>query len=199
MILLVAAMEEEIRDIRKHEYSNIDILLTGIGKVNAAMALTEYLMKHQVDGIINMGFSGATQPFEVGDLVLVRDVLYHDFDLSLFGYQKGQVPGFPERFHSDEKLLKFVLEKMPQMKAGQLLTGDYFKTEHKEQSCLFDMEGAALYQVAHHFNVPCLSIKVVSDVMGMENHFQSYKKFETESGSKLLDQAFSKLFGEVKL
>ncbi len=198
MILLVAAMAEEIKDIKKHVHQNVDILLTGIGKVNAAMALTEYLANHQVESIINMGFCGATQPFEVGDLVLAKDAKYHDFDLSIFGYQHGQVPGYPEAFTSDEKLMKFAFDQLPDLKEGLLYTGDYFKTEHQETSCLFDMEGAAIYQVAHHYQIPCLSIKVVSDVMGMENHFLSYKKFESEMGSKLLDQAFSILFSEVK-
>ena len=46
-------------------------------------------------------------------------------------------------------------------------------------------------------NVPPNPVELLTSDR-MKDHFQSYKKFETEKGSMLLDQAFSKLFGEVK-
>jgi len=118
--------------------------------------------------------------------------------LSIFGYERGQVPGFPTHFNSDEKLIKNIQSKIPQIMKGQLYTGDYFKTEHTGEPCLFDMEGTALYQVAHQKNIPIVSIKVVSDVMGMENHFQSYRKFEAQKGADMLNIVFNKLFIEVE-
>ncbi len=194
MILLIAAMDEEVKEINKQRFENIDVIITGVGKVNAAMVLAEYLTNHAVEAIYNLGFSGATQPYEVGDLVLVNTTSYHDFDLSLFGYEKGQVPGYPHQFISDQKLMGQVKHKLPQIKEGHLYTGDYFKTEHKGEPCILDMEGAALYQVAHKKHIPIISIKVVSDVMGMENHFQSYRKFESQMGAELLKNVFIKLF-----
>ncbi len=198
MILVVAAMNEEIKEITDYKENDIDILLTGVGKVNAAMALSEYLSSHSVEAIYNLGFSGATEPFEVGDLVLVNSATYHDFDLSIFGYEKGQVPGFPAHFTSDDKLMKNIQSKIPQIMGSKLYTGDYFKTEHTGEPCLLDMEGAALYQVAHQKNLPIVSIKIVSDVMGMENHFQSYRKFEAQKGADMLNIVFNKLFKEVE-
>ncbi|MBN2300735.1 MAG: 5'-methylthioadenosine/S-adenosylhomocysteine nucleosidase [Acholeplasmataceae bacterium] len=198
MILLVAAMDEEIREIKKSKFDNIEIILTGVGKVNAAMTLAQYLVNHQVEAIYNLGFSGATQPYEVGDLILVNSAMYHDFDLSLFGYEKGQVPGFPQAFVSDSYLLSQVKKKFPKIKEANLYTGDYFKTEHSSEPCVLDMEGAALYQVAYKNKIPMVSIKVVSDVMGMENHFQSYRKFEAKKGAELLNQVYNNLFNEVK-
>jgi adenosylhomocysteine nucleosidase len=38
------------------------------------------------------------EPFEVGDVVVVKEVSYHDFNLTMFGYEKGQVPGLPSIF-----------------------------------------------------------------------------------------------------
>jgi len=197
MILFVAAMKEEVKLFYSHKSDEVKVLLTGIGKVNAAMFLTDFLAKNHVDAIYNLGFAGATEPYEVGDLVLIKDVAYHEFDLSIFGYEKGQVPGFPAHFSSDEKLIKHVLTHYPLIKTGNLLTGDYFMTAKQERPCILDMEGAALYQVAHQYKTPIVSIKVVSDVMGMTDHYQSYKKFEAQIGAELLNSVFEKLIKEV--
>lgn len=49
MILVVAAMQEEIKLIKQHIMKDIKILLTGVGKVNAAMVLADFLAKNEVD------------------------------------------------------------------------------------------------------------------------------------------------------
>ena len=197
MILVVAAMQEEVKFFNQENLPKVKILLTGVGKVNASMILADYLAAHQVSAIYNLGFAGATQPFEVGDLVLINDAAYHDFDLSLFGYEKGQVPGYPKKFISNHQLVQNIKNIIPEIKTGHLLTGDYFMTQHQEEACILDMEGAALYQVAFKKEIPIVSVKVVSDVMGMDNHFESYKKFESNMGAHILNELFIKLFKEV--
>ncbi|MDR4969296.1 MAG: 5'-methylthioadenosine/S-adenosylhomocysteine nucleosidase [Acholeplasmataceae bacterium] len=194
MILVVAAMAEEVKELIEHEIPGVKVILTGIGKVNAAYTLASFLATHEVEAIYNLGFAGATTPYQVGDVVLVKEALYHDFDLTLFGYKKGQVPGLPERFQSNHNLVTKVLEKMPLIKSGVLYTGDVFMTEKKMESFIVDMEGTALYHVAYKKEVPIVSIKVVSDVLGMDNHFDSYKKFEASEGAKTLSEIYQKLF-----
>lgn len=197
MILVVAAMQEEVKFFYQENLSEVKILLTGVGKVNASMILADFLAINQVSAIYNLGFAGATQPFEVGDLVLINDAAYHDFNLSLFGYEKGQVPGYPKKFTSNIQLVKNIKNILPKIKTGHLLTGDYFMTKHQEEACILDMEGAALYQVAFKKEIPIVSVKVVSDVMGMDNHYESYKKFESNMGAHILNDLFIKLFKEV--
>lgn len=197
MILVVAAMEEEARLFLEKDFPQVKILITGVGKVNAAMSLAEFIAQNQVDAIYNLGFAGATTPFKVSDLVLITDAIYHDFDLSFFGYQKGQVPGYPERFTSDKALMNKVKNIIPNIKSGHLYTGDYFMTNERQDACIIDMEGAALYQVAYQKHIPIVSVKVISDVMGMDNHYDSYKKFESNHGAQMLNDLFIKLFEEV--
>jgi len=197
MILVVAAMKEEIKDIIQHELPTVKVILTGIGKVNAAQSLAEAITKYHVDAVYNLGFAGATAPYQVGDIVLIEEALYHDFDLSLFGYAKGQVPGCPATFLADKNLIGQVKNKFPDIKTGKLFTGDYFMTETKKESYLADMEGAALYQVAHKKQVPIVSIKIISDVIGMDNHYKEYKKFEASVGAEVLKDIYLKLFLEV--
>ncbi len=196
MILVVAAMQEEIEDIINYPYDFVKIILTGVGKVNAARALTEAISKYDVEMIYNLGFAGATEPYEVGDLVAIEKTKYHDFDLSVFGYEKGQVPHFPSMFISNEKMLKDLAFKFDGIKRGNLLTGDYFMTKEDNNAIVVDMEGAALYQVAYHYQIPILSIKVISDQIGMKNHIEQYKKFEQEQGALQLRMVYQKLFSK---
>ncbi len=195
MILVVIAMQEEAELILKHPLSNIKVILTGVGKVNAASKLTEAILTHKVDKILNLGFAGASGDFNVGDIVYVKRAMYHDFDLTLFGYQKGQVPGYPSYFITDEA---WGFHKDPvSYKSSDLYTGDYFATEHYNQNCLYDMEGTALFQVAHRFNIPILSIKVVSDLIGSASHFESYRRFEASEGAKRLFDVYQHILGGI--
>lgn len=193
MILFVAAMQEEISEIIKDQHPNVDFLLTGIGKVNAAMILSEYLAKNKVDKIVNIGFAGGNVAYNVDDIVIVDSASYHDFDLSLFGYKKGQVPGFPDIFHSDEAMLKSAKRLLKNVKHGHLFTGDYFMTTPVEMPAVFDMEGTSLYQVAHYHHIPIISIKIVSDVIGMDDHYESYKTFEQTKGAHLIYHIYQKI------
>ena len=68
-------------------------------------------------------------------------------------------------------------------------------TEKKEESVLVDMEGAALYQTAHRFDIPIVSIKIISDILGMDKHYESYQAFEAEKGADALYEVYLKLFG----
>ena len=195
MILVIAAMQEEIKEITKSIQPNTHVIVTGVGKVNAAMRLTDMIQKERIEAIINVGFAGATKDYSIGDVVLIKQTKYHDFNLSMFGYAPGQVPGYPTYFESDKTWLKNIKKHLPYIKEGNLLTGDCFMTGDVEGHSLFDMEGTALYQVAHHFQIPIVSIKVVSDVIGMDDHVINYKKFEAEHGAVLLKNIYSILFG----
>lgn len=192
MILVVIAMEEEAKVILQHPLPHVKVILSGVGKVNAASSLTEAIMRHQVTKILNLGFAGAYGDFQVGDVILVKRATYHDFDLSLFGYSKGQVPGYPIWYEFDQR---WGLENFHLWKTADLKTGDYFQTEHYESPCLYDMEATALFQIAHRFQVPMISIKVVSDLIGTPNHFDSYREFEAGEGAKRLYEVYQELLG----
>lgn len=194
MTLIVAAMQEEVSEILKSENkNNVDVLVTGIGKVNAAMHLSSYLTKHTVSKIINIGFAGGNIKYHINDVVWVKQAIYHDFDLSFFGYEKGQVPGFPAMYLPNKKLFDKTFKTLINAKKGLLFTGDYFMTTPSLEASIYDMEGASLFQVAHFFNIPMISIKVISDVIGAENHYEEYKTFEKEKGALLLLDVYKKI------
>lgn len=193
MILFAVAMYEEANHILEDSIYKNDLIITGIGKTNAAMKLTEYMANHKVNYIVNIGFAGGNIAYDVNDIVIIDQASYHDFDLSLFGYKKGQVPGYPEVFKSNPYLIEKVKSVFPNAKMGHLYTGDYFMTDKVEEPAVFDMEGTSLYQVAWHFKVPIISVKLISDVIGMEDHYQSYKTFEQTQGAKILHDIYKKI------
>ena len=192
MILVVAAMKEEIKEIIKYPHQNVRFLVTGVGKVNAAMKLTEVIQHEQITSIYNFGFAGATSAYQVGDMVVIEDAIYHDFDLTMFDYQKGQVPGYPPKFQSDDELVRQA-SMISNTKKGHLFTGDVFFTKPTTEEMIVDMEGAALYQVAHTYHIPIISIKVVSDIIGMDQHIENYKRFEAEQGAQALCAIYKKV------
>ncbi len=192
MIVIIGAMPEELKEIELKD--DVILVETGIGKVNAAMKLTEAINKYEVTEIYNFGLAGASSHYEVGDIVLIKDAMYHDFDLTFFGYEKGQVPNCPVAFQSDKDLVDKVKKVLPYVKESTLFTGDYFMTEAVSVPYICDMEGTALYQVAHHYQIPLVSVKVVSDIVGMDEHYDNYKKFETSEGATLINDIYQKIF-----
>jgi adenosylhomocysteine nucleosidase len=197
MILVIAAMESEMKDIILHPHPNIKIVRTGVGKVNASYVLSRELSLHSYELIINLGLAGATTPFCPGDFVLIKDAAYHDFDLTMFGYKKGQVPGYPSPFVSDLKWMKKIEQAIQNIKIGSLYTGDRFMTEGITDHMVFDMEGAALYQVAYAYQVPIISLKVISDIVGSTEHLKNYTHFEAEQGSMRLLEIYQQLKGII--
>jgi adenosylhomocysteine nucleosidase len=199
MILIVAAMHSEIEKIILDKHPQVHILQTGVGKVNAAFQLSKALSLNTYDGIINLGLAGATKPFKPGDVVNICQAKYHDFDLTMFGYQHGQVPGSPEFFEPDQALFGLANQSIENIQKGTLYTGDRFMTEKMEDHMVFDMEGTALFHVAQAYHIPMISIKVISDLVGDMDHIENYKRYESEDGANKLYQIYlSLLKGVIK-
>lgn len=202
MRLYLFAMLEEAKDILTeyelvqdkpfHLYKNETSLLaiTGVGKVNASLVTSFLIGTYNITSIVNMGFVGAIGDFSIGESLIVNKALYHDFDLSIFGYEKGQVPRLPVYYESNKELLKGINIT----KTATLYTGDYFMTESNLTNYIADMEAVAMFQVAHVFNIPMISIKVVSDIIGSNDHIEEYKVFE-KNGSKIIFEVYKKIKG----
>jgi len=192
MRLFIIAMESEAKDIIKdfkliqlepfkvYKRNNDLLAITGIGKVNAAFVLTSVSLVYDFDFIVNIGFAGAVGDFKIGDVVAIDNATYHDFDLTVFGYEHGQVPKLPTYYESDKTLLS-----KTSFKKAMLYTGDYFMTKQREGNYVVDMEGTALYQVAYLRKTPIVSIKIISDVIGSKNNVEDYKDFENKGSLKI--------------
>lgn len=152
--------------------------ICGIGKVNAAACLSYLISQHRPDKIIGIGVAGGLAPdLKIGDILIVRDALQHDVDVSAFGYQKGEIPRIEvSAFQADEALLQFTLkcadriELDVNIREGRIISGDRFVAsdeglslgEEFQADCV-DMESAAWAQVAYLYQVPWIVIRSISD------------------------------------
>jgi len=207
---VIGAMEEEVELLRgslenaqvseianceftSGTYKGQDVVLlkSGIGKVNAAMSTTLLLQQFKPDVVINTGSAGGfDQALEVGAIVISDEVRHHDVDVTVFGYEMGQVPQLPAAFRSDEQLMDLAVKAVEELGehpcgVGLIATGDSFMNdpERVEKVRAFfpsmkasEMEAAAVAQVCHQFNVPFVVIRALSDIAGKESNI-SFDEF----------------------
>lgn len=202
----VAILKEKIESreditIAKSEFSigkigNIEVVLlkSGIGKVNAAVGTTLLLDHFNPDYVINTGSAGGYHSdLNVGDIVISTDVRHHDVDVTIFGYEYGQVPQMPPGFTPNQALIEKA-EKAAhgitdiQVAKGLIVTGDSFMNDPERVEFVrgkftdlyaVEMEAAAIAQVCHVFNTPFVIIRALSDIAGKESHISFDKFLET--------------------
>lgn len=198
MIGIIGAMDEELErfkedmkmkeklSIANFEYITGKIMDTevvmvkcGIGKVNAAICTQILILKFDVNAIINTGVAGALKDdLDIGDIVISDEVLYHDFDVTAFGYKRGVIPRMETSvFKADRKLVNLALKsgkrfvKSNNIVVGRVLSGDKFINNKNDLRYLFEefggyaveMEGAAIGHCAHLNKIPFVIIRSISD------------------------------------
>ena len=210
---IIGAMDQEVEILRNslserqdHKISGYDfytgylesvevvVLKSGIGKVNAAVSTTLLLHAFNPDCIINTGSAGGFDPqLEVGDIVISSEVRHHDVDLTIFGYEPGQVPGLPAAFEPDVLLAQFAeqcIGKLKGMKTvhGLIATGDTFMNDPLRVARTrevfpsmkaVEMEAAAIAQTCHQFGTPFIVIRALSDIAGKESNLSFDQFLET--------------------
>ncbi|MFT4087974.1 MAG: nucleosidase [Gordonia sp. (in: high G+C Gram-positive bacteria)] len=150
-VLVVSATRAEAA----HLPGDVDVLITGIGKVRATLALTRRLAAgpDRYSRVINVGTAGALHDQHAGLYTPSRVVEYDisAVELAALGYPL-----------TDEW-------ELPGGDGTVLATGDTFvnDAEHRavlaQRADLVDMEGAAVVHVCADFGLPVRLVKVVSD------------------------------------
>lgn len=159
----------------------------GIGKVNAAIGALTMIEEFRPEAIINTGIAGGTgQGADILDVVVADEVGYHDVWCGP-GNEPGQVQGFPPRFKGATNLFNIAsMEGRGEIKRGLIASGDKFiSTTADLQAVLatqpdaiaIDMESGAIAQVCALKGIPFLTIRVVSDTPGVDNHLEQYCDF----------------------
>ncbi len=170
------------------------VVRSGIGKVNAALCVQILADVFQVSHVINTGVAGSLNAkLDIGDILISRDVLHHDMDATIFGYQPGEVPqmGFRE-FKADERMMELAREACEKVNPdirvmfGRVVSGDQFisSKEVKErliaqfQGDCTEMEGASIAHGAYLNSLPFVIIRAISDKAD-DSAEMDYPTFET--------------------
>jgi adenosylhomocysteine nucleosidase len=168
------------------------VIETGIGKVNAAFAAGAGLTRYRPAAVLFCGTAGGLNPErQPGDVVLGARTVQHDLgDVLPTGMVRMGVRNpltgqrNPTAFPADPALLAAArlaaaavkLESpLPGHEArlveGVIASGDVFVASPEKKAELrkaleaeaVEMEGAAVAQVCHQQNLPCLVIRAISD------------------------------------
>ena len=204
-VLFVIAMEKEAKDIAKklelneikndkhnnynskiYRKDNISLLITGIGKQQTAINLTQYLENNKEnipDTIINVGYVGSTNT-KIGAWVSVDKI--YNYEWNIPGEQRYSIDGFKD----NNGIIKVIKNK--QVKVLPCYSAESFVTSTDiKDDVIFDMESHSIYLVCQMYNIKeLISLKKVSDNLSLEDYYNNIdmkKVMELESCLELLD------------
>ena len=183
--------------LKKYE---VVIVKSGIGKVNAGRSTQVLISEYSPKYIINTGIAGGlSEKLQISDIVISKDLIQHDFDVSAFGYPKGYMctgidKDKPTTYIADSELSEKIKNAIKTVKKDanifieRILTGDIFVSSKEKRDELVkefngfccEMEGAAIAQVASLNNIPFTVIRLISDLPSGKGP-EDYNKFEKEA------------------
>lgn len=139
-------------------------LMTGVGPVEAAIAMTAALCLLQAEHrlphlVISLGSAGSRR-LEQAEVYQAASVSYRDMDASAFGFPKGQTPflDLPQEVALPHSI--------PDVPTARLSTGanvvsgaDYDEID----ADMVDMETFAVLRACQRLNVPLVALRGISD------------------------------------
>ena len=166
--------------------------------MNAARTTQIMIDKFNPSYVINVGTAGGlTNELKVKDIVIGKDLVQHDFDITGVGnYEKGEIARTGKFFKSDENLVKLCKNTMEEyknrdfnIKIGRIVTGDWFasnlekslKIQKEFNADCIEMEGAAIAQVCTLDKIPFLVIRGISDTPNGNNEIDFHTYIEEVS------------------
>lgn len=227
---IIGAMEEEIAYLRekieivttknviglqfyigKFHGNSVVLVVSGIGKVNAAVC-TQVLIDHfAVDYVINTGVAGAlNETLHIGDILISTDAVQHDMDVSALGDPVGIIPRLAESyFKADEMMVQIAQEAAVEIAdgfkviLGRVASGDQFigtkegkdRIKSNVQGDCAEMEGAAIAHACWLNRIPFVVIRAISDGADEEADmsFDQFCKLAAKRSSDLVEKMLEKI------
>ena len=187
------------------------VVQCGVGKVNAAMCAQILCSVFDVTHLVNTGIAGSLcAEQDIGDLVVSKDAMYHDFDCVHFGYEMGKVPGMDVvAFPADEAMIGYACAAAEAVnpghcRVGRVASGDLFVAEkstkeriiEKTGAVCTEMEGAAIAQTAYRNKVPFVILRAISDKAD-DSAEMDYPTFEAQAARRCAEVAMN-MAGQLK-
>ncbi len=190
MDIEVATLKERMEELTVHSEAGMEfcqgklaglpvvVVQCGVGKVNAAMCAQILCSSFGVTHLVNTGIAGSLDArLDIGDLLVSRDAVYHDFDCCHFGYPAGQVPGMDVlAYPADEDMIAYAQAAAQKVHPGhvclgRVASGDQFVCSGEKKQAIIgltgamctEMEGAAIAHTAYRNRVPFVILRAISD------------------------------------
>ena len=190
MAVEIELLKERMEDIRTENRSGMEfyigklegvdavVVQCGVGKVNAAICAQTLCAVYRVTHLVNTGIAGSLETqLDIGDLVVSRDAMYHDFDCVHFGYEMGRVPGMDVTAFPADAAMIAAAQQAGEMvhpghvHSGRVASGDLFVAAKAAKNAIIEktgavcteMEGAAIAHTAYRNGVPFVILRAISD------------------------------------
>ncbi len=179
--VVAVALEDEVKDLN----GDYNILFTGVGKINATLALTKYLCKNpDTEIVINYGTAGGIDP-DMKGLLHVGKFVQSDMDCREFGFDMYQTP-----FESNTQTI------VVDTKGFTCYTQDKFAVQKPMGYCnCIDMESYALAKVCMDFDIKFKCLKFISDVVGKGDQTADWEANKS-LGVEMFESSLKEIIGE---
>ena len=176
--LIVVALEDELN---KNDLFGWRIIYTGIGKVNALIALGRALREKRPSKIINFGTAGSSRT-ELSGLHVVTLFKQRDMDVRPLGFELGETP------------LDEIIDINLNRPGLSCATGDSFVDSSQDiEADLFDMESYAIAKLCVIDKIDFSCFKYVSD--NADGDASEDWKRNVSSGSSVFKELLDSLDG----
>ena len=185
--------------------ASVVVVRCGIGKVNAALCVQILADLFQVTHIINTGVAGSLNAkLDIGDILISRDALHHDMDVTALGYQPGVVPQMSRlEFPADTRMMELAKASCERVCSdihaiyGRVVSGDQFISDSAVKDRLIslfhgdcaEMEGASIAHGAYLNEIPFVIIRAISDKAdgSAQMDYPQFEKAAAEHSAKLVE------------
>jgi len=185
MYLIVTATEQEMQPIRDelHELQSLDFLVTGMGPVESTLVLTLFLSRlaKKPRLVMNFGVGGAYPEtgLEILDLALAEREVFGDLGIC----HENTIESFNSALPVTRELIlppelvaraaKILSEQGIVCTPGAFVTVNCTSGTRKRGNLLRDtfhaicenMEGASVARVCKEFELPCLELRCISNLV----------------------------------
>jgi futalosine hydrolase len=198
MLLVISSTRMELEPLRDHFRgdADFDFLVSGVGPVECAVNLTEYLARlaaRPIAGVINVGLAGAYPDTGILplDICLAEHEVFGDIGVCLADRIAGLDSSFspPLAFPLDSELLTAAATLLRgagiNWRRGNFVTvasasGTTVRSRYlrdKFRAICENMEGAAVARVCQKFSLPFLELRCVSNMV-VDREDQSWQTKE---------------------
>ena len=197
------------------ESTPVVLVVTGVGKVAAALSAQFVCDAFHPRCAITFGLAGATSSdVKPGHLIVASGAVQHDMDARPLTDARGTIPSLgiavlPADRALTEKLRRAadrVVENAKLVTSGLVLTGDQIVTsreirdgvlqEFPEGAC-FDMETAAIAQVAIQNGIPWAALRMTSDAADESFNLDEVIGFGIDRAAGLFEQIVRALLKDL--